>query len=89
MTAKEQYPILYEAYEYYQKTGDKHFNVLPKNPDYLRLVINAVPDMLERRFIENVSDNLLNCSSINLVPMENMSFDITFDGIQFINSRRK
>ena len=55
MTAKEEYPILYEAYNHYLKTGDKHFKVLPKSPDYLLKVLNKVPDMLERDFIENVS----------------------------------
>lgn len=86
MNVKEEYPVLYEAYEYYQKTGDRHFQVLPKKPDYLFDIIRIVPYMLERDFIENISDNLLNDSSINLVPLEDMSFDITFNGIRFIES---
>ena len=89
MGAKENYPILYEAYEHYRKTGDNHFIVLPKSPDYLLTVINSIPDMLERGFITNASDNLLDDSSISLVPLEDMSFDITFNGICFIESRRE
>lgn len=87
MSIKEEYPALYEAYEHYKKTGDSHFTVLPKNPDYLFTVINSIPDMLERDFITNVSDNLLDDSSISLIPFERMSFDITFNGIHFIESR--
>lgn len=30
MDIKEQHSILFEAYEHYRKTGDKHFTVLPK-----------------------------------------------------------
>lgn len=86
MTLKEEHLILYEAYEHYQKTGDKHFNVLPKNPNYLGLAINTVPNMLEQGFVENVSNNLLNVSSISLVPLEDMSFDITLLGIRFVES---
>jgi len=86
MTAKEEYPTLYEAYCHYYKTGEKHFNVLPKNPDYLLNVINEIPYLLERGFIENVSDNLLYDSAIYLVPLEDMSFDITFTGIHFMES---
>lgn len=89
MTAKEEYPILFEAYEHYRETGDKHFRVLPKNPAYLSRVLNHISDMFQKGFIDNVSDNLLNASSISLVPLENMSFDITFHGIQFIESRRE
>lgn len=89
MGAKENYPILYEAYEHYRKTGDNHFIVLPKSPDYLLAVINTISDMLESGFVTNVSDNLLNDASINLVPLEEMSFDITFNGIRFIESRRE
>ena len=89
MDAKKDYPILYEAYEHYRKTGDNHFIVLPKSPDYLLAVINTVSDMLERDFITNVSDNLLNDASISLAPLEEMSFDITFNGIRFIESRRE
>lgn len=89
MAVKEQYSILYEAYEHYRKTGDNHFIVLPKNPDYLLTVFNSIPDMLERGFITNVSANLLDASSISLVPLEDMSFDITFNGIHFIESRRE
>ena len=87
MSAKEEYSILYDAYNYYRKTGNKHFNVLPTSPDYLLNVLNKVPYLLERAFIENVSDNLLNASSISLVPLEDMSFDITLNGIHFIESR--
>lgn len=89
MGAKEDYPILYEAYEHYRKTGDNHFIVLPKCPDYLLAVINTISDMLERGFVTNVSDNLFNVASISLVPLEEMSFDITFNGIRFIESRRE
>lgn len=89
MTVKEEYPILYEAYNRYLKTGDKHFNVFPKSPDYLLKVLNKIPYLIEKDFIENVSDNLLNASSISLVPLEDMSFDITFNGIRFIESRRE
>lgn len=89
MNAKEQYPILFEAYEHYRKTGDKHFIVLPKSPDYLLTVINSIPDMLERDFITNVSDNLLDEAPISLHPLEEMSFNITFNGIRFIESRRE
>ncbi len=89
MTVKQEYPILFEAYDYYCKTGNKHFTILPKSPDYLLKVLNTVPYLLERDFIENVSDNLLNASSISLVPLEDMSFDITFNGIRFIESRRE
>lgn len=87
MSIREEHSILYEAYEYYRKTGDNHFVVLPKNPDYLLTVLNSIPGMLERDFITNVSDNLLNVSSISLVPLDSMSFDITFNGINFIESR--
>lgn len=86
MTAKEEYPTLYEAYSHYRKTGEKHFNVLPKNPDYLLNVINEILYLLERDFIENVSDNLLNDLAISLVPLEDISFDITFTGIHFMES---
>ncbi len=89
MGTKEDYPILYEAYEHYRKTGNKHFIVVPKNPYYLLVVINSVSDMLKRGFITNVSDNLLNNDFISLHPLEEMSFDITFSGIRFIESRRE
>jgi len=87
MSKNEEYSILHEAYKHYRKTGDNHFIVLPKNPDYLLTALNSIPNMLERGFITNVSDNLLNDSSISLVPLEDMSFDITFNGITFIESR--
>lgn len=89
MNVKEKYPVLYEAYEHYRKTGDNHFIVLPKNPDYLLTVINKIPDMLERDFVINVSDNLLNDSSISFSPLEDMSFDITSNGIRFIENSRE
>lgn len=89
MGTKEDYPILYEAYEHYRKTGNNHFIVAPKSPDYLLVVINSVSDMLKRGFIINVSDNLLNNDFISLHPLEEMSFDITFNGIRFIESRRE
>ena len=50
MNAKEEYFILYEAYEHYRKTGNNHFTVLPKSPDYLLTVINNISDMLEKGF---------------------------------------
>lgn len=81
--------LLTEAYENYQKTGNKHFTVIPKNSEYLLFVINSVPDLQERGYITNVSDNLLNEDSISLVPLEDMSFDITFRGIEFIEKTNR
>ena len=89
MNAKEEYFILYEAYEHYRKTRNNHFTVLPKSPDYLLTVINNISDMLEKGFVTNVSDNLLNDASISLHPLEEMSFDITLSGIRFIETRRE
>lgn len=89
MSINKEYSILYEAYEHYQKTGDRHFVALPKNPDYLLSVLNKVPYLLERGFVCNVSDNILNVSSFDIVPLEEMSFDITFNGIQFIEALRE
>ena len=45
--------------------------------------------MLEKGFVTNVSDNLLNDASISLHPLEEMSFDITLSGIRFIETRRE
>ena len=67
MAVKGQYSILYEAYEHYRKTGDNHFIVLPKNPDYLLTVLNSIPDMLERGFITNASANLLDANGIHFI----------------------
>lgn len=81
--------ILYEAYKHYETTGDKHFVVLPKNPKYLMDVLTSIDGLQKNGFVSNVSDNLINYDSIHLSPMESMSFDITFAGIQFIERNRK
>lgn len=78
------YPILFEAYEHFKKTNDMHFEILPKNPDYLLNVLNSVQILQNDGYITNVSENLLNDNSIYLVPMESMSFDITLAGIEFV-----
>lgn len=89
MDMKDTYPVLYEAYEHYRKTGDRCFKVLPKNPDYLLNVLNTVPSLQESGYIDNVSDNLLNDDAISLFPLEDASFDITFAGIRFIEHSRE
>lgn len=89
--AENAYSVLYEAYEHYAKTGDKHFRVLPKTLDYYRYVIGAIPTLREEGYICNVSNNLLieRTNSFNLVPVDDMSFDITIDGIMFAEDNRK
>ncbi len=89
MNIKEQYPILFEAYEHYQKTRDSHYDFLPKNPDYVLNAINAIPCLLEYGYVDNVSDNLLDNAPISLSPLEHMCFDITLKGIQFVESGRE
>lgn len=83
MTVKKSYPVLYEAYVHYQKTGERHFTVIPKNSDYLFNVLRTVPYLQEHGYIDNVSDNLLDDSAISLIPLEHMSFRITYSGIRF------
>lgn len=82
------YPILLEAYEHYTNTTNRHFIVLPKNPEYLLNVLNSVQTLKENGYIDNVSDNLLNDSPINIYPVESMSFDITSAGIEYVRANR-
>lgn len=82
------YQVLEEAYEQYQQSGEREFIVIPKNPEYLIRVLNTVPTLLDEGYITNVTDNLLNDSSIQIVPTEYMSFTITFDGIEYVRRNR-
>lgn len=82
------YPILEEAYEQYQKSYEREFRVIPKNPDYIISVLNTIPTLMEQGFITDVTDNLLNGSSIQLIPLEYMSFTLTSDGIEYVRSNR-
>lgn len=51
MTVEKEYSILYEAYTHYQKTGDKHFEMTPKNEDYVQLIISTVPTMRKKALL--------------------------------------
>lgn len=91
MNKKEMYSILFEAYEQYQKTGNRHFDVFPKNQNYIIHAINTIPYLKDNGYIEQVSDNLLldTTNVISLVPLEPMSFDITRKGILFAETSRE
>ena len=92
MNVKESYPILYEAYENYQRTGNRHFIFSPKNADFVYNVLNTVPYLKEHGYIDNVSENLIidnkDILSISISPTEFLSFDITFSGIRFAEADR-
>lgn len=62
------YQILEEAYDHYQRSWNEEFTFLPKSPEHLVNVINTVPTLMNNGFITNVSNNLLDCSSISLTP---------------------
>ena len=83
---KESYPVFYDAYTHYKKTGETHFDVLPKNPSYLLNALNTISELLDAGFVTNVSEALLDEYPIGIVPPEPMSFDITLSGIGFIDS---
>ena len=82
------YPILEEAYEKYQQTYEREFRVIPKNTEYIISALNTIPTLIEEGFITDVTDNLLNGSSIQLTPLEYMSFTLTSDGIEYVRSNR-
>lgn len=82
------YPVLEEAYEQYQQSYEREFRVIPRSPDYLTNVLDTIPALLDNGFITDVTDNLLNDASIQIVPTEYMSFTITSDGIEYIRSNR-
>lgn len=82
------YPILEEAYEKYQQTYEREFRVIPKNAEYIISALNTIPTLIEEGFITDVTDNLLNGSSIQLTPLEYMSFTLTSDGIEYVRSNR-
>lgn len=88
---KNSYPVLYEAYEHYVNTGERHFRVVPKNPEYIVNVLNTIHTLKNNGYIDNVSDslNLPEIDGFNLIPPEPMSFDITFEGIWFVEDDRK
>lgn len=83
---KKSYPVFYDAYTHYKKTGETHFDVLPKNPDYLLNALNTIEELLHAGFVTNVSEAVLDDYPIGLSPIEPMSFDLTLSGIDFINS---
>ena len=86
MTSNEQeLEFLYEAYEHYKSTGDKHYKTRPYNPDYLRKAFYAFTYLQEQGYVENVSDNLLKRHNVNLEDF--VSFDITSAGIEFAKTR--
>lgn len=95
MCVRENYPILSEAYEHYKNTGDNHFIVLPKGPDYIRNTLNTIPTLIEKGLIENVSDKLnidaptSSTKSISICPLEDISFDITHYGIRFVENQNR
>lgn len=80
--------LLQEAYDHYQKTNDSEFVILPKNPYYLIHVLNSVETLKDHGFIDNITSNLLNADSINIVPTEHMSFCITRAGIEYCRFQR-
>lgn len=83
------YPLLEEAYDQYQRTLNNEFVVIPKNPEYLISVLNAIPTLLECGYITDVTPNLLHDASIDIVPLEHMSFSITGDGIKYVRCGRE
>ena len=82
------YPLLEEAYDQYQHSLNDEFTVLPKSPEYLISALNTIPTLMEAGFITDVTENLLDNASINLVPTEHMSFIITSDGIEYVRCGR-
>ena len=83
------YPILEEAYDQYQRSLNREFTVVPKNPEYLIDVLNTISTLLERGFVADVTDNLLNNASIELQPLEHMAFTITTTGIEYVRRCRE
>lgn len=82
---EQELEFLYEAYEHYKATGDKHYKTRPYNTDHLRKAFNAFTYLQEQGYIENVSDNLLKKQSVNLESF--ISFDLTSDGIEYASAR--
>lgn len=83
---KNSYPVLYEAYEHYVSTGEKHFRVVPKTPEYITNVLNTIHIPKDNGYIDNVSDNLKleESNGFSLSPLESMSFDISFITCNFL-----
>ena len=87
--------LLTESYEHYQKTGNKRFFISPKNPDYLFSAITSVEELRKSGYIDNLSKELLNKIpprnkvTILIAPLEDLSFDITFKGIEFVEKSNR
>ncbi len=90
MNVKEQYPILYEAYEHYRKTGNRHFFITLYDDEKLSNIFYIPQELKDKGYIENTSDKLLiNGVAYSSVPFaitssELLSFDITLFGINFV-----
>lgn len=82
---EQEFEFLYEAYNHYKSTGDKHYKTRPYNADYLRKAFYALASLQEQGYIENVSDNLLKEQNVNLESF--ISFDLTSDGIKYASTR--
>ena len=78
INVKERYPILYEAYEHYRKTGNRHFFITLYDDEYLSNILHISQELKDKGYIENTSDNFAITSS------ELLSFDITLFGINFV-----
>ena len=82
--------LLAEAYEHYRKTDNMRFHIIFKNKDYLFNAISSVEELERNGYIGNLSDELIDKIlpksriTINITPPEELSFDITFKGIEFI-----
>lgn len=94
MDTKEKYHILYKAYEHYQKTGDRHFDITLYNSNYLSSILITFQELKDNGYIENVSNKLLIAEQdspfipFSVSPSEPLSFDITSRGIRFVSDSK-
>lgn len=78
--------LLTDAYIHCMETGNYEYRVTPANQQSFINLVNIAQNLKGYGYIEKLSDNLVGKTAF-LVPSQ-VSFSITYDGIEYIRSKR-